>query len=177
MRVLDFALQNLEIGYHFQSGAGAVREPDRALRQAGADYEVVPLEPNSAHHGFSAGPRLRRPLLFRPRKRSGTTHLNISLTRGRRLMARAQTQSWLDSEAVKAVEAAAIPIVLPNDSLATLGKVVGQLRATPQKYAAVFKRDTRDIDRFQPLARRGRHGVGRHAVGEPDRPACADCAD
>ena len=33
------------------------------------------------------------------------------------------------SEAVKAVETAAIPIVIPKDSLGTLGKVIGQMRS------------------------------------------------
>ena len=34
-------------------------------------------------------------------------------------------------ESVKAVEAAAIPLVLPNDTLATLGKLLGEMRAHP----------------------------------------------
>lgn len=38
-------------------------------------------------------------------------------------------------ESVKAVEAAAIPIVLPNDTLATLGKILGEMRAHPTKWS------------------------------------------
>jgi hypothetical protein len=45
------------------------------------------------------------------------------------------------AEAVKAVEAVAIPVVLPNDPGATLGKVLGELRANPQKYVVIFARD------------------------------------
>lgn len=37
-------------------------------------------------------------------------------------------------ESIKAVEVAAIPVVLPNDALATLGKVLGEMRAHPQKW-------------------------------------------
>ena len=36
-------------------------------------------------------------------------------------------------ESIKAVEVAAIPIVVPNDGFATLGKVLGEIRAHPQK--------------------------------------------
>ncbi len=42
------------------------------------------------------------------------------------------------SEAIKAVEAAACRVVLPSDSLATLGKVIGTLRSTPQKWDMVI---------------------------------------
>jgi hypothetical protein len=35
---------------------------------------------------------------------------------------------------VKAVEAAAIPLVLPNDTLATLGKLLGEMRDHPAKW-------------------------------------------
>ena len=38
------------------------------------------------------------------------------------------------SEAIKAVEAAATPVVLPNDRLATLGKIIGQLRQEPSRW-------------------------------------------
>jgi hypothetical protein len=45
------------------------------------------------------------------------------------------------SEAIKAVEAAAIPVVSPNNPKATLGTVIGQLRSTPQKWQVVLARD------------------------------------
>lgn len=38
------------------------------------------------------------------------------------------------SESIKAVEAAAAPVVTPNDLKATLGKMIGELRANPAKY-------------------------------------------
>jgi hypothetical protein len=41
-------------------------------------------------------------------------------------------------EAVRAVEVAAIPIDIPNDSSATLGKVIAALRAAPSKWLVVL---------------------------------------
>jgi hypothetical protein len=42
------------------------------------------------------------------------------------------------SEAIKAVEAAAAPMVLPTDRLATLGKIIGTLRQAPGRWELVI---------------------------------------
>jgi hypothetical protein len=47
---------------------------------------------------------------------------------------RSPISSRAHSEAIKAVEAAAIPIVLPRDRLATLGKVIGELGHHSEKW-------------------------------------------
>jgi hypothetical protein len=39
------------------------------------------------------------------------------------------------------VEEATIPVVLPNDTSATLGKVIGELRAAPARWDCPFTRD------------------------------------
>jgi hypothetical protein len=44
------------------------------------------------------------------------------------------------AESIKAVEAAAIPVVSPNNSKATLGTVLGDLKAAPQKWQLVLSR-------------------------------------
>lgn len=41
--------------------------------------------------------------------------------------------------AVRAVEAAAIPVVLPNDRDATLSRVIGELRGNPGRFATSFR--------------------------------------
>ena len=61
---------------------------------------------------------------------------------GRRLRSQ-PNPSRAYSEAVKAVEEAALPIVLPNDKSATLGKVIGELRATPSAWQCIFARDSK----------------------------------
>jgi hypothetical protein len=37
-------------------------------------------------------------------------------------------------EAIRAVEVVAAPMVAPNDTLVTLGKIIGTLRANPEKW-------------------------------------------
>jgi len=41
-------------------------------------------------------------------------------------------------EAVRAIEAAARPVIAPNDTTATLGKMIGELRGKPQLFETVF---------------------------------------
>jgi hypothetical protein len=38
------------------------------------------------------------------------------------------------SEAIKAVESACAPVVLPNDNLTTLGKIIGHMKSNPQRW-------------------------------------------
>jgi len=47
-------------------------------------------------------------------------------------------------EAVKAVEAAAIPVICPNDPTATLGKIIGQLRVQRDLWATSLSPQGRD---------------------------------
>ena len=42
-------------------------------------------------------------------------------------------------EAIRAVEVVAIPVVSPNNSKATLGTVIGEMKATPNKWAVAFQ--------------------------------------
>ncbi len=57
----------------------------------------------------------------------------------RHLYARDPSPGEAYAEAVKAVEAAAIPVVCPNDSSATLGKIIGQLRAALDGWALALE--------------------------------------
>jgi hypothetical protein len=70
--------------------------------------------------------------------------------------------------------------VLPNDPLATLGKVVGELRAHPQKYSIVFARDASPAKgvTLSPLEvviafadSLWSNQTDRHAAGDPQPPA------
>lgn len=58
------------------------------------------------------------------------------------LMGRAPDPSGAYREAVRAVEAAAAPVVLPKDPSATLGKVIRALRAKPEKWEVILERGT-----------------------------------
>jgi hypothetical protein len=77
-------------------------------------------------------------------------------------------------EAVRAIEAAVFPVIIPNDAKATLGKAITAIRdAAPGKYATVFEA-TPD---FKPLnAVRGlldlvqKTQVDRHGTANEDVP-------
>lgn len=62
---------------------------------------------------------------------ASATHLNSAWTAA---YGRHPDPSLAYSQAIKAVEAAAVPVVLPHDRLATLGKVIGELRQNQQRW-------------------------------------------
>jgi hypothetical protein len=140
VRVLDYALGDVMLGYEGTEIEPAVKEFHRALQQAGANYVVVQPDPEYVRYRLE-----RRTIPAAAAAAQAQTSLpgNASGHLGKAWAAafgREPDPSAAYSETVKAVEAAAIPVVLPNDSLATLGKVVAQMRANPQKYTVVFSR-------------------------------------
>jgi hypothetical protein len=79
-------------------------------------------------------------------------------------------------ETVRAVEAAAIPVVLPNGSRQTLGKVLSHLRDTRDKWELAIEGtnagDTTPLVAMIELLWRGH--VARHAGGPGFRPQRQD---
>lgn len=145
VKVLDYALNDVMLGYEAQGIDPAVKELDRSLRQAGADYVVV--QPSDEWVKFRLERRTTGAAAAAVRSQTSVPgnaadHLDKAWAAA---FGREPNPSVAYSEAVKAVEAAAIPVVLPNDSLATLGKIVGELRADSQKYATVFVRDATPV--------------------------------
>lgn len=72
--------------------------------------------------------------------------------------------------AVRAVEAAAQPTIIPKDHLATLGKMIAAIRAAPQKWQLVFSTHrTIDVvaDMFETL---WRGQFDRHGSADPSIP-------
>jgi hypothetical protein len=140
-RVIDYALGEVMLGYDAQGIEPAVEELHRALQQAGANYVVVQPDPGYVRYRLErrtvpAAAAAVRAQTAMPGDASD--HLDKAWSAA---FGREPDPSTAYSESVKAVEAAAIPVVLPNDPGATLGKVIGQLRANPQKYTVVFSRD------------------------------------
>jgi hypothetical protein len=135
--VLEYALNDMMLGYDAQGTSAAAVELSRALHQAGANYLVVSDEGTINYRlerrTVPAAAAAARAQTSQPGNAS--EHLDKAWSAA---FGREPNPSAAYSESVKAVEAAAIPIVLPNDPLATLGKVVGELRANPQKYTVVF---------------------------------------
>ena len=78
-------------------------------------------------------------------------------------------------EAVKAVEAAARPVVIPTDPLATLGKIVAALEAKPSKWAVVLDTETvEDVTRRAAILWTTPHE--RHGSNEPAPPVTVEKA-
>jgi|SRR5580704_5030288 hypothetical protein len=141
VRVIEYALGEMMLGYDAQGIEPAVKELHRALKQAGANYVVVQPDPEWGRYRLE---RRTVPAAAAAARAQTSLPGNASDHLGKAWSAafgREPNPSAAYSESVKAVEAAAIPLVLPNDRLATLGKVVSELRTNRQKYSVVFSRD------------------------------------
>jgi hypothetical protein len=78
-------------------------------------------------------------------------------------------------EAVKAVEAASRPVVIPTDPSATLGKIVAALEAKPSKWAVVLETETiEDVTRRAAILWTTPHE--RHGSDEPAPPVTIEQA-
>jgi hypothetical protein len=139
-RVLDFALGEIMLGYEGMNMDGAIADLSRALGK-GSNYEVV--QPNPERWAW----RLQRRTTI-----AASAAVSVQTATGddpgkhldeawKAAFGRDPRPSVAYSEAVKAVEAAAIPLISPKHSAATLGTVLGELRSNPKKYAAVFETD------------------------------------
>lgn len=80
------------------------------------------------------------------------------------------------SEAIKAVESAACPVVLPSDSLATLGKIRGELRASAELFEFAIAPGTVGvvIDMISTL---WEGQTDRHGGNTPTRPVTQAAAE
>jgi hypothetical protein len=113
-------------------GSPAARDLDAILIQGGSVFEVRP-------DGADGCQLVRRSLGPVPnaiedvRSTSQRAHAHLLAAWGK-LMGRSPDPSGAYREAIRAVEAVARPVVTPNDRLATLGKIIGELRAAPTKW-------------------------------------------
>ena len=178
-KIVDYALSDMMMGYHAQGLDGAVKELTLALEQSGANYIVV--QPDPQYVRFRLEKRTLPPVraavaALAQRPGNAATHLDKAW---RAAFGREPNPTLAYSEAIKAVEAAAIPVVLPNDSQATLGKIVGELRANPQKFHHIFTRDAEPVkgSAMSPIEivtaqadLLWSNQTDRHALGDPQPP-------
>jgi hypothetical protein len=80
--------------------------------------------------------------------------------------------SFAHSQAVKAVEAAAIPLACPNDATATLGKIIGIMKATGDRWKLALQPTTGDavnhvVSMMQLL---WKSQYDRHGTPDPSAP-------
>lgn len=139
--LVDFALRNILLGTYFQNYEEVAGELDRALRESGAPWRVAPIDGNVNHRlerrvdpaAVAARARLARKEVL------GSSHLAAAWESA---YGRNPNPSRAYSEAVKAVEEVAVAAVLPNDATATLGRVIGTLRATSAQWDCVLGRES-----------------------------------
>jgi len=151
VRVLELAIEseNLSLGYSVRDEDQALRQLDRILTESGSVWRLDSrqLEVENVWRG-KTGYRTIRTLQRRTSPETADALQEVS--RGAPAAAVHLANAWgaafgrnpdpsrAYSEAIKAVEAVAVPVVLPNDPLATLGKVIGQLRSTQPKWQVIL---------------------------------------
>ncbi len=124
---LDFLLSNLQGKMALAAGLNVV------LTRAGSAWEVQAVDPP---HSFDLVRRAIGPVReaideILPTSQRAHAHLVAAWSK---LMGRNPDPSGAYREAIRAVEVVAAPVVAPNDTLVTLGKIIGTLRANPEKW-------------------------------------------
>src|ERR1035441_4940177 len=109
------------------------RELNSILTRAGSAWEV---QAATAPNHFQLVRRAIGPVRdaideIRPTSQRAHAHLVAAWSK---LMGRNPDPSGAYREAIRAVEVVAAPMVAPNDTLVTLGKIIGTLRANPEKW-------------------------------------------
>jgi hypothetical protein len=143
VKVLDFALKNLRFGYSGGAAHQASAELRRALTEAGSVWAVA----GDTQNGY----RLQRRVTevgeaIAQRVRSGAGNAAAELRAAyAKAYGRDPDATAAYAHAVKAVEAAAIPVISPHHSSATLGTLIGDLRSNRQRFSMVMARNARKL--------------------------------
>jgi hypothetical protein len=177
LSVLDLALQDFDGS---MAKANAIDHLDNMLKEGGSEWMVAPdrrglvkrVEPEVVEAARGVIQSWPRP----------GHHLGEAW---RKIFGREPDPSGGYREAVRAVEAAARPIVVPNDTTATLGKIIGTLRSEAEKFKTVFGSDLPDfkaLDAVRDLMslvwkyQRDRHGTDDETVPLHVSPEQAEAA-
>jgi hypothetical protein len=125
--VIDFALS------HCEPGSPAATSLDEILVRGGSVWEVRQTATGNRCHLVrrTTGPVAEAITEIRTTSERAHAHLMLAWTK---LMGRNPDPSAAYREAVRAVEVVAVPVVLPNDKQATLGKVVKAIRDAPDNW-------------------------------------------
>jgi hypothetical protein len=143
VQVLDYAIRNIRLGYDAFEIEQAAQALDRVLTEGGSVWAVA----GDPRQGY----RLRRRVTeagddLAHQLQSGTGDAASELrTAYDKAYGRDPEPGAAYRHAVMAVEAAAIPVVSPNNSTATLGTVISDIRNKPANFSAVFTRDARRV--------------------------------
>jgi hypothetical protein len=136
--VLDYSLRHLSEAESWQQPRDdRAAQLARVLELGGSAWEVSPAGDGSNYTltRRALGPVLEAIEDLRSVSERASDYLNEGW---RHLAGRDPNPDMAYFQAVLAVEAAAKPIVSPNDSKATLGRMLGQIRANPGAYSFVL---------------------------------------
>ncbi len=179
----DFALDVLDWMVHnhryFSAGhrsAEWVGELGLLLNQGGSAWEVITLDYMSHQLTRRAvGPVVE--VLEQTATEATRAHSHLS-NAWSKLMGRRPDPSGAYREAVRAVEAVAKPVILPNNDRATLGQMIAAMREKPEKWTVTI--GTVDNVRAQMqtvwTGQLDRHGTDDETVPLNVSPAEADAA-
>jgi hypothetical protein len=157
LRVLELAIENIHLGYAPQEQGDKIADLNRTLTESGSvwtvDVQRIPEQVNVHPFGMRDGFREIRILRRRTAPEAGEAvkqTLDRSPRSGEYLASawqlafgRSPNPSESYNKAIKAVEAAAIPVVSPNNSSATLGSVIRDMRSAPHKWRFVLESGVR----------------------------------
>lgn len=157
--VLDYLIQDAEWP--------AVQEIERVLVLGGSEWEVARTASNRPH----LAKRVVGPVgdvVDEVRNHSERAHHHLSAA-WEKLVGRNPDPSAAYKEAIRAVEAAAKPVVTPDDSEATLGKIVRALRDKPEKWTVVLDgASVEQVARMGEMIWKGQ--LDRHGTDDPEAP-------
>jgi len=133
--VLDYVVFHIaEIERSRSDPERTVAVLNRLLREGGSAWEATPVvaeKPSWILTHRQLGPVAQAVQEVGSSSGRAGEHLTTAWVK---LASRTPDPSAAYREAVRAVEAASKPVVLPNDSLSTLGKVISALRQKPSKW-------------------------------------------
>lgn len=165
--VVDFALFHLTgvLGHAYRAPEKDGAALDGLLRLGGSVWEVVVSDDPDGDYRLSRraiGP-VREAIYELPASSRAAQHLALAWNA---LSGRDPDPSTAYREAVRAVEAAAKPVVLPTDRLATLGKMIRAIEDKPEKWSTTLG-EPPDVARMMAAIWTGqldRHGTDDESV-------------
>ena len=135
--VVDWILHNARVVLLDRRGPAAkIGQLDRLLMQGGSAWEVTP----SGENTYQLSRRALGPVLdvLEQTGSEATRAHNHLIAAWTKLMGRNPDPSGAYRESVRAVEAVAKPVILPNDDRATMGSMIAALRDKPEKWTVTL---------------------------------------
>jgi hypothetical protein len=136
----------------------------QVLEEGGSAWEVSHGEAGFALTRRSVGPVAE--VLEQAAPAASRAHAHLSLAWSR-LMGRSPDPSAAYRESVRAVEAIAKPVILPDNDRATLGQMIAALREKPQKWTVVLG-SVEELRTEMEAVWRGQ--LDRHGTDDPTAP-------